>query len=421
MRPNEPSPGAEVESLNMRIHDASIFAESPRIFRLRTASGPGMLARAEIERRRARGIGMRGSRTIGLAVVVALIGAVASAQAPKSDAKAAAEARRGLDATWKSLADRRVADRLESLFEAHEAASTAARAFLLDDEKYPVPEKAIRGWDPTVDAQPGQEEMDKLVGASLEASSALVLAVASALGSKPDRLTPPSLGPLAKIAATPVRVATLASAEGAFGRLFVRLRLASPGDRPIEAASRDLAEGRYGEAVEKGDKLTGLDARFFRMAADCEVLAWNRKNPCGHSKPEQDAGRALNLYRMALGIRPMAHNALLHEMARDFAREQSRLKFLAHDHPKDESRRTLRDRANRVGYSRDLGENCAGSGDAVSSFWMYRSDAGHHRNLVDPSKTEFGQGCAANRSVLNTGGGTDGAVMALIKREINRR
>ncbi|MCZ7647274.1 MAG: CAP domain-containing protein [Planctomycetota bacterium] len=356
------------------------------------------------------------------------------ASAAQNDAEQARQravtALKSYDGMFRFLGEKAKAERLVQEYEALGKLSEAARGFLFDNSKYAIPAKAFSGWNPYKDVQPGHEDMEALVGPSVDKFNELTNLLTAAMGTRAETVGRSG----AKNKAAHIRFYTLQSALGTFDQWLPQLKQryeayqkareemgklgAEDTDETklaaLGKALGELASGRYAEAKAAGAGLSGLEAEFFRTVCDYEVLRWNRANPCGHDANAAKGVETMNLYRMSLNIRPMAHHPKLREMAQDFANEQATKKFFGHVHPSDETRKTYNDRAKRVGYAGVASENCASFGsDTAYSVWMWRTDAGHHRGMITPAFTEVGLGVVST-AVLNVGKGKESEVLKLI-------
>jgi serine/threonine protein kinase len=342
-------------------------------------------------------------------------------------------AQRRLDSAVRFLSEQRTADRLTALFQRHEDTAKAARDFLFDEEKYPIPEQAGLGWDPIRHTQPGHEEMERLVGESLQAYLALLNAVAPVLGGRVEVTAPHMINPAFAQGVTRVRSYPLASLAHTFDQFLAGIKtlhgryrrarevleakdapiLEGAPDRPFLKAVVALAEERYADAMKELPRLGGLETHVFRMAADYRMVSWNRAHLCEHGPADRSVAELINAYRIALGISPMIYDRRLHAMAEDYAAEMTKHRFFAHVHPTDESRRTPSLRASRVGYNEGVSE-CLGPGaDLPFVLWVWRSDGGHHRGMILPLFTEMGVGIVGGRVVLDVGEGDDSPVAPL--------
>ena len=369
--------------------------------------------------------------TVLLAVSTAASTPAAPQQAPPSGealvARAAA-ARARLEKLLPLPGAGKAEDRLTPLAVEHERAAEAARAFCLDTKLYPTPEKALTSWTPGRDRQPGHAEMEMRVSGAIVAHNRFAAALSAAMKSAPEPVGERKLTAEAWTGVVP-KIARygLSSARPAFetflaayGKAWKDYRSArqamaaesvadtdATSSRPLLEALGALAEGRHADAAAAAGALRGLEKQFHWQARAYALLDWNRANLHGHAPAEAKAVELINVYRIALGVAPLTHHPKLHAMARDFAVERGALSARGHEHPTDEERRTKEDRAKRVGYDGVAGENCSGVGDPVDAVWRWRTDAGHHRGMMDPAYRVAGLG-AANHCVLNTGWRAEG-------------
>jgi hypothetical protein len=113
-----------------------------------------------------------------------------------------------------------------------------------------------------------------------------------------------------------------------------------------------------------------------------------------------------NAYRRSFGHRPLAVSNKLQRASRGHCSEMSRLGYFGHFSPNKE-RRTPIDRMRLEGYGAGAGENCAlnDSPEGAHQAWVHSS--GHHRNLLQPSHTEFGSGNDGRYWTQNFGRGQE--------------
>lgn len=340
-----------------------------------------------------------------------------------------AGARKNLESLTRFLTEKAKVDLLTKTFEEHHKLAADAHAFLYDNTKYAIPAKAFSGWNPYKDIQPGHEDMEKLVEPTVAKYGELMTLLTAAMGTRPETVGSAK----GNKQAAHIRFYTLASALSTFEQWTpqfkvkyeayqkAREELASTQTPDTDEtkltallqALGELASGRYAEAKSAGAALSGLEKEFFRTVCEYEVLRWNRVNLHGHDANTQKGIEVMNLYRMSIDLRPLAHHPKLREMAQDFAQEQNTKKFFGHVHPSDPTRKNFGDRAKRVGYTAGTSENCASfGGDCVNSVWMWRTDAGHHRGMIGKSFNEVGLG-AVSTAVLNPGNGKESEVLKL--------
>jgi len=342
-------------------------------------------------------------------------------------------ARRRVDSLVAFLNQKTTADRLAVLGKDHAAAGATALRYLFDDSKYAIPAKAYTGWIPGKDTQPGYEEAERLVNAATAKHNELVTCLAQAMRAMPqtfgDRqptLKPwsnpvpkvPAYGICAMPAVFDPLLLTFDKEYKAYQNVRVKLETLKAADteksadRPLYKALGALASGRYAEARKAGAALEGAEAVFFRLACQHQALAWNASNLQGRGSVEAEAIRIMNLYRIVLGLHPLAHNEKLHKIASDYLQEMDRLNFMAHVHPRDPARKTLGARGKRLGYPDISGECLSSSGKGNNEIWEWRADAGHHRIMIGADDYEVGL-AFGKHGVLNTGRGTEANIAAL--------
>jgi len=290
-------------------------------------------------------------------------------------------------------------------------ARAKARKILIDDERYPVPAKAFAGWRVGIDQQPGHRDMEALVCAAIVKHNEVTVALAKLL-----RVPTRTVG-LKRPTEKPLEVTRAVNHYGIVVvdlgiERFLKKASTSDGLDALSVAIRALAAEEWAAARTASGKLKGTDAVVWRLVRDATVLAWNERKRARHSRDEQDGMRVLNAYRAALGFRPLILDRSLHAMARDFAVEMAKGRFLSHQHPTDPTRRTLGRRAQRVRYKGEVGENVSSERDGAKAVWRWRADAGHHRLMVMQGFRAGGLGCT-KVSVLNVGETTKAEIVAL--------
>lgn len=336
-----------------------------------------------------------------------------------------AAARKRLESTLDILNNKTKGERLTKLYQEHAELKAKAHEWLFGNKEYATPAKARTGWVPGKDTQPGHDEMEKRVSVLIVKHNELIATLCAALrfrfevvGVKKMTTTPLTAN-IPKVYQYGIASATsgLDYLLKDYAKKYEKYQAARKAmeaakgadteetkEKPILKALALLAQGKYAEARAAGAQLSGLEKDFFWHACAYYLVAWNRKNPGGHAPNEMKGTELINVYRIALGIRPLAHHPKLHEMAKDYSQEMDKHGFFGHVHPKDPSRKTHGKRAQRVGYSGVDGENCASGAAGEQSVWRWRADAGHHRGMIKPSSNEIGL-ASASKAVLNTGRG----------------
>jgi len=298
---------------------------------------------------------------------------------------------------------------LEALAPRVKKAQDAARKILFDNRRYPVPAQARRGWRVGIDRQPGHAAMERAVAAAIVQHNKAVDLVAAKLGvptrliggAQPTRRVPARIKPVQQYGILVIDNGLL-KFLGDY-RIDYEAWGAKPKgdtDRLLHAVGA-LAQSKWGNAAARGRRLNGAERLVWDVLIGGTGLVWNAKHKAKHNEREASGMLVLNAYRLSLGLHPLILDGKLHHMARDFASEMTRLNFFSHYHPHP-SRRTVRDRARRVGYTSKLAENVSSEGNGALAMWQWRADAGHHRVLVMPVFRAAGLGCA-RPSVLNVG------------------
>lgn len=370
---------------------------------------------------------------VSLSGLCAELFASTAAAEPALAIRDAEVARRRVDNLVSFLNQKAAADRFATLGKDHAAAGAAALQYLFDDSKYAIPAKAYSGWIPGKDTQPGYEEAERLVNAAATKHNELVTCLAQVMRAIPQTFgdRQPTLKPWSNpvpkvpaygICAVPAVFDPLLAAFDKEYKTYqaARVKLETlkaadtekSADRPLYRALGALAAGRFDEARKAGATLQGAEAVFFRLACQHRALAWNASNLQGRSSIEAEAIRIMNLYRIALGLHPLAHNEKLHKVASDYLQQMDKLNFMAHVHPRDPERKTLGARGKRLGYPDISGECLSSSGKGNNEIWEWRADAGHHRIMIGSDDYEVGL-AFGKHGVLNTGRGTEAPVVAL--------
>ena len=396
-------------------------------------------------------IGLASVLGIGVARTVAAVegdGDVANAVDRKLAARVAS-AREAAARPFEFLGDPRDVERLHAAWDKLREAQEIADDWLNDPGSYPVPAKARTGWVPGSDVQPGHDEMERRVSTAVAAHNAALARLASGLGLRPGLVgsrrptTAPFRMPAPMIAQYGVRTidaapflermapkiaAWIEQRDEVYGppRREGRVRLRQIGERsrrrtPEEGGPPVPDSGPSDAFLEAVAALAAPDVEAFDKAlteverdsaerivlsylAAYRQMAWNQRHSNGHGKLELEGVRLVNAYRIAIGRFPVACHPLAHAMASDHAEQMRVHGFMGHYHPSDVTRRAPEDRAKRVGYETFLGENCSSVASGEPNIWRWRSDAGHHRTIIETYATEIGL-AVQTRSVLNTGNG----------------
>jgi hypothetical protein len=178
----------------------------------------------------------------------------------------------------------------------------------------------------------------------------------------------------------------------------------------------DVAEERFHAVASRHREMRpGWERRCVFEAYGRAVLARNARDPAGMRRPAVRALAELNLYRMALGFTPLAHEARLVKMAADHSREMSRLGYFDHESPVPENRMP-RHRAQNAGYHAAVSECISARGDPKTAVDTWKWDGGHHRTMVDPNYAEVGL-AYPGPTVLDAGMGDEKAIPVLRERD----
>ncbi|MDJ0975706.1 MAG: FHA domain-containing protein [Planctomycetota bacterium] len=127
-----------------------------------------------------------------------------------------------------------------------------------------------------------------------------------------------------------------------------------------------------------------------------KVLSFNERLETTATEQEKDNTRAVNEYRMMMGLRAVKINERLLRGARGHSRHMRQNNYFAHNVPANKGatneNRTPGNRAKQQGYGGGVGENIAmGPGTGRGAFWAWFRSSGHHRNMLS-RWTEMGCG-----------------------------
>ena len=115
---------------------------------------------------------------------------------------------------------------------------------------------------------------------------------------------------------------------------------------------------------------------------------------------ERSLLRLGNLYRLALGLNPLAANAKLHAAAAEHSQWMHRHKTAGHGRP-DAKMRTPTHRCFAQGYRAAVCDNV--SAGSKNPIWSWRADSSHHRNLLYPSIRAAGVGTGGRICTYDAG------------------
>ncbi len=130
-------------------------------------------------------------------------------------------------------------------------------------------------------------------------------------------------------------------------------------------------------------------------AAPSTASAATTPPPSGYGATESRILNLINAQRKSQGLRPLAYNPQLDQMAKIQAGNMARYQRMAHTLP-NANLPTLGDRARYVGYAYGkIAENVAlgyPNAETVVEGWM--NSTGHRRNILDREVVETGIGIA---------------------------
>lgn len=127
-----------------------------------------------------------------------------------------------------------------------------------------------------------------------------------------------------------------------------------------------------------------------------KVMAFNERVKLTATEQEKDNTRAVNEYRIMMGLRAVKINERLLRGSRGHSRHMREKRYFAHNVPAQHAtpeNRTPGTRAKQQGYGGGVGENIAmGPGTGRGAFWAWFGSSGHHRNMLGANWTEMGCG-----------------------------
>ncbi len=131
-----------------------------------------------------------------------------------------------------------------------------------------------------------------------------------------------------------------------------------------------------------------------------KVLAYNESLDTTATEQEKDNTRAVNEYRMMMGLRAVRIEERMLRAARGHSKHMREKRYFAHNVPPPHangSNRTPGIRAKLQGYGGGVGENIAmGPSTGRGAFWAWFGSSGHHRNMLGRGWTEMGCGRSRN-------------------------
>jgi len=227
-----------------------------------------------------------------------------------------------------------------------------ALAFILDDDKYPYPNK-------TKEAQDEAERLVQLVRDLYEQ-------------------------PYARLLETSDKAREL---DVELRELDDRLAKHDPLSTPLhESTAAKIGEGLDVAwiPIDESDRK--------RHAYNRQVLEYNRKVETSADEEERDNVLAVNEYRHMMGLVMVKIDERLVRAARKHSIEMVQLNYFDHN-SKTPHLRTPNQRARREGYPGGVAENIArGASTGRGAFWQWFRSSGHHRNMLRPGHREMGCG-----------------------------
>ena len=318
-----------------------------------------------------------------------------------------------------------------------------ALAYIFDDRKYPVPEKAKTGWIPGRDIQTNQAIVEGRVQNTIAqwnrlgadflslmdvpvqpvgspGQSGLGPEVEKGLITEPDNrkmgiLTYNILDPSAGSASL---VKNLSAPYNHYAETLKYYNLCEDlakkagidaGERPEPSAlaisASALCAGDFQTAEMKRPAKNSGQAAIFTLIGNMYLLSRSTSLEGDWKDSEQQVLLLSNLYRLAFGLSPMQGNRHIQAAAIEHSQWQKSHKQMTHYRPE----KAMATFANRMSAAQYAGPGCTENISGYSgaaAFWTWRSDAGHHRNLI---RTQSRAAGIAGRGMLtyDTGGSTE--------------
>jgi len=131
-----------------------------------------------------------------------------------------------------------------------------------------------------------------------------------------------------------------------------------------------------------------------RIEHNLSVEKYNASVKTTADEEERANVKAVNEYRWMMGLHSVKIDERLVRAARKHSIEMQQRNYFAHDSP-TKLLRTPGLRCKREGYSGGVSENIArGAATGAQAFWQWFKSSGHHRNMLNPGHTDLGCGAA---------------------------
>jgi uncharacterized protein YkwD len=155
-----------------------------------------------------------------------------------------------------------------------------------------------------------------------------------------------------------------------------------PKPDPLAYALHHLFADKVEEALKKAAELDETGKTLFATLGERYLLFRSSKPDGDWNKAETGALVLLNLYRLALGLKPLLGNQHIQAAAVDHSLYQAKNGM---NHGENIPEKATPDkRVHLAGYKGGgICENCASTNDPVKAIWMWRMDSGHHKNLLN--------------------------------------
>ena len=344
-----------------------------------------------------------------------------------------------VNSTLKYLQSEKAVDSYLKKVDEWEEKTEETMGFIFDDSKYAVPAKAKTGWISGVDIQPNQAIVEGMVESCVGMYNVHEASLAKLLGVKSRNQRSPGGGRFAKLLekgklkepderqidilsykftdmagslakASPKWQKAYKTYKSVEDKLKKEIGLAKKGGLEIKDITKpapliEAVIALFSEDIDHALKLSAsLDtkkSRLFKIVLRRYLLFRSLKPEGDWSKQETEILALNNLYRLSMDLNPVCGNENIQKCAIGHTKYQNK-HGMGH-YQKEAETKTPMDRAKKAGYTgRGMAENVS-QGTGTEVIWRWRSDAGHHRNLIRPNSRAAGISSKGGISTFNVG------------------
>ncbi len=170
---------------------------------------------------------------------------------------------------------------------------------------------------------------------------------------------------------------------------------------PLALAAAAVFSGDYEAAADAMPEAGTPEGRVFDLLVDRHIILRNQEI----MKQWERAGRKVfelnNLYRMAVGARPLLANKKIYAATKEHSEWQAAHNKMSHSRP-DAKHKTFAERLRLQGYAHPGGENIS-MVSGINCEWAWRCDAGHHRDLISKDFLAGAMCAVGQYTTYNTG------------------